>query len=236
MIDDSYEALYLWNPITEDYLIVNHSGFNNGSIVSWDTDYIQAGQGFLIRANVSGNLVFNQDMQSPQASVQLKSGTTPWSGIVLTASQNSQTAKTSIAFNQDMSLFLDPGYDAGVFKTVGKLNIYTQLAEDNGIDFGLQCLPLSAMEGVSLPVGLEFTGDGKITFTIEQQDIPAGYEPILEDRLLGVKTQFASSTTAYEVNIAENSSAYGRFYLSFGLATSIDDFEAGKPTAYYSSG
>jgi len=133
------------------------------------------GQGFIVRAAADGVVTFTPDMRvgSPgQSALELKSlilaaqqqapiarsAKSQWPGVVITAEVNNglDIASAGIAFHEDMRLGLDPGYDAGVFRGNPEVAVFTQLATgDDGVDYGLQCLPKYAMRVASLPVGIE---------------------------------------------------------------------------------
>jgi hypothetical protein len=227
LIDDSYEALYVWDPGAGDYVIVNNAGGG-----TWATDYLQTGQGFFVKTASAGQVTFSPEMRAHQTSQTFKSGGLPWPGIIVRASSADSNSSTSILFNDNMTNGLDIGYDAGAFKTNAGISLYTKLLVDNGVDFGMQCLPLSSIEDVEIPIGLEAPEVGKITIKISANNLPYGLKPILEDKSQGTKTLFAETTDHYEATIDKN--GYGRFFLSFDKnATAVGDLYNDKQfTAY----
>jgi len=94
-LDDSYAALYLWDEQSaysgnrNDYRVINNAG--NGSLIQ---NYIQAGQGFFVKAKSGGgSFHFTPSMRVHKTSTPIKSDFNLWSSIVLkaTTEQISQT-------------------------------------------------------------------------------------------------------------------------------------------------
>ena len=131
-----------------------------------------------------------------------------------------------------MNKGLDPGYDAGVFKT--GFDVYTQLLEDNGVDFGVQCLPVFGMETFEIPVSLDIRADGEISFSFDNQNLPLGIVPVLNDKLKGEKYIFDTGNGVYTTMLNENT-GYGRFTITFATATDINDKQELKLKAWYSN-
>jgi hypothetical protein len=174
-------------------------------------------------------------MQSHQPSQIFKSAEIPWPGIILTADRSGEKTSTTLAFNENMTRGLDPGYDAGVFKDGNDYYVYTQLPEDNGVDFGLQCLPLLDIESLEIPIGIDAAEGGEITFSLQQENLPVGVVPVLNDKLLQTKTAFTSENDIYTANINDNTSGYGRFALIFGNATNAVELQKTAFRAWYSN-
>lgn len=236
ILDDSYEALYVWNEATNDYVIVNNSGFTNTTgKTSWATNYMQTAQGFIVKAIANGNVVFKPGMQSHQTVAEFKSTEISWPGILLTVERNGEIASTTLAFNDNMSTRLDPGYDAGAFKT--GFDVYTKLIEDNGVDFGLQCLPLSELESYTIPVGLDNTMDGEINISLQSINFPADMVPVLFDKLLSSQFAFENANDTYTTQLAAGN-GYGRFELQFSNVTGLNDLIQNTSSfkAWYSMG
>gem|GEM_PF-964505 len=188
-LDPSYAGLYLWDPdIPGSYQVINNSGGNN---------YIQAGQGFFVRANTDeANFSITKAMQSHQPAVDFKSGTTPWPTIDLIAESNSDKSKTMVTFDSRMTTGLDVTYDAGMFNRNSDLALYSRLVEDNGVDFAIQCLP-EDYNNLVVPLGLKAANGTEVTIYADLVNLPAGCEPYLEDRIAGkfISMENASSYT-----------------------------------------
>jgi hypothetical protein len=143
---------------------------------------------------------------------------------------------TSIKFRDDMTAGLDVGYDAGVFKT--GFDIYTKLLEDNGVDFGLQCLPETGIKEYEIPVGLDVATGGEISFSLQQENFPGNVTPVLNDKLTGASFAFSGGDTVYTTSIPDGTKGYGRFTLTFSSTTGVDDILDSQShfQAWYSNG
>ena len=73
-----------------------------------------------------------------------------------------------------MQTKLDIGYDAGIFKT--GFDLYSQLVEDNGVNFGVQYLPTSSLNEVEISLGLDSKYNGFVVFSSELINIPNDYQ------------------------------------------------------------
>jgi hypothetical protein len=166
----------------------------------------------------------------------LKSGEIEWPGVILAANVNNATSTTGITFHQDMSNGLDAGYDAGAFKANSTVNIFTQLAENNGVDFGLQCLPESATHGTILPLGIETSAGGEVTFSLEKVLFSPFNKVALEDRMMGTTTVFENTSDTYTALVEKGSASYGRFFLVFGETTGTVTLNKAAINAWFSNG
>jgi hypothetical protein len=133
-----------------------------------------------------------------------------------------------------MTKGLDVTYDAGLFRANKNFAIYTRLLDDNGIDFCLQALP-ETMEAI--PVGLDYTTGGKITFTASS--FPVGYQVILEDRQTKTFSDLSLTNATYTADVAANTQGTGRFYLYTNpskVTTGINgDGKTNSLSAYFST-
>ncbi len=239
ILDDSYEALYIWNHETDDYVIINNAGFNNQTgKISWITNYIQSGQGFIVRANAGGSISFTPKMQVHKPTQLFKSGEISWPGIIIKAKHNDELVSTAVAFNDDMTLGLDAGYDAGVYNTGAGFNIYTQLVQSNGVKFALQCLPFNQIERLVIPLGISIPEAGDYEFSIQSENIPAGVIPILNDLSENKQYEFNDSDEKYSVNIGEMVNSFGRFSISFSKnnLSGVTPLDENKINVWFSQG
>lgn len=221
-LDPSYAALYIWNQGTTSYLIINNAG--DGSLVQ---NYLQVGQGFFVRSSdpATGTFSITPAMQSHQTAIAFKSSEeTSWASIILNAEINEAKESTKILFREDMSSGLDIGYDAGVFKSNPDFSLYSRLVEDNGVDFGLQCLPSNYNELI-IPIGLDAKAGEIVKFNINALNIPEEYAVILEDRTANTFTNLSDETAEYTIQLTNDSDGTGRFFIhtSFKSALEIDD-------------
>ena len=219
-IDPNYGAIYVWEQSSDKYTIISLSDAN--------AFYAQVGQGFFVKSKTGGgNISFTSALQTHQPTATFKSKTIPWPEIKLTASLGTQSNETVIRFNNAMSHGLDYGYDAGIFKS--GFDVYTRLVDDNGVDFGIQCLPLDANNEMVVPVGLESNAQGTISLSADIKNLPSEYQVTLEDRKAGKFTPVAQNGQLGSVQVDAKSKVTNRFYLHIAYlknATGISDLPA----------
>jgi surface protein len=204
IFDPSYVSIYVWNG-TQYEIINNASG----------AEFATIGQGFFVNTTVGSSAEFTPEMQVHQPTVPLKSGTVI-PEIKLLVSSSGKSASTGIKFIEGTTNGLDPGYDAGIFKADPLFSVYTKLVNNgkNNVEFGLQCLPPANIGTLTIPVGIDFTAGGEVTFSAQLLNLPAESKIVFEDRLLNVSTAFNNGNSEYITTVAPNSKGTGRFYLS----------------------
>lgn len=207
-LDPSYAALYFWDPATSTYKTINNAG--TGTL---GENYIQAGQGFVIRSKkVGGTVRFTQAMQTHQGSISFKSAPLSWPTVRLIAESGSKSSNTLISFNENMTTGLDVTYDAGLFKNNPNFALYSRLIEDNGVDFAIQCLP-EKYDSLVIPIGMDAPVGTTITFRAEATDFPADCKFYLEDRSNNKLIGLDSAKSAYTVAITSKNKGVGAFFL-----------------------
>lgn len=223
VLDASYTALYIWDGSA--YKIINH--VDGDTSVTLFQNYLQVGQGFFVRSSdpATGTFSITPAMQSHQTAIAFKSSEeTSWANIILNAEINDAKESTKILFREDMSSGLDIGYDAGLFNSNPNFSLYSRLVEDNGIDFGLQCLPTD-YETLIVPIGLKAKAGEIIKFSASALNIPEEYAVVLEDRTSNTFTFLTDETAEYTIQLTNDSDGTGRFFIhtSFKSALGIDD-------------
>ncbi len=224
ILDGNYQALYIWNETSgytygdNDYSVICNTGFSGqGSSSKIEQDYVEPGQGFMVKTNQTGNIVFNTDIRKHGTCDYYKSKEN-WPGVELRIAGNNVSNSTIIAFNEDMTIGLDPSYDVGKMKGNPNIALYTRLIEDNGIDFAIQALPFSGLEEFEIPVGIDILETAIFKFSAKQEKLD-NYNIMLEDRQENTFTNLRWDTYFAEVS----ESGTGRFYLHFKDATSIGE-------------
>ncbi len=214
--DPSFAALYVWDAATDQYVTINNAG--NGTLVQ---NYIQAGQGFFVRAKDNSGLTFSitEAMQTHQPATPLKSGETAWPTIQLTASGKGKHSTTLVAFNNQMTTGLDVTYDAGMFKADKNFALYTKLVDDNSVDFAVQSLPDNRFNGLVIPLGIDVPAGTEITFSAVAMNLPAEACVYLEDRSTKTITQLDIADAKYKVTITEQTKGAGNFFLHTSSGT-----------------
>lgn len=224
-MDPIYGGLYFWNPETVSYDVVSKGGGMKD---------IQVGQGFIARSKVGGgNITFTYAMREHATTATFKSAILPWPSIELKAATKNISRTTFISLNSEMTPGLDPSYDAAVLKSGGGLELYTRLVEDNGSDYAIQCLPDVGFDKMAIPVSLDLTIGGEVTFSAKSANLPANCVPVLEDRLTGVSTPFNTVGASYKVTLPSNTTGIKRFYLHLNDTKTASTVAATvAPTSY----
>jgi hypothetical protein len=190
-------------------------------------DNVQAGQGFFVLVMKDGVVFhFDREMQThATGTLMLKStsGEQVWPGIRLTARCDGKESFTYVVLGEEMTAGLDPGYDVGLFSSGTNAQIYTTLvAGDNNVNFARQALPLTGVDEIVIPVGVDSKNGGPVTFGSFALP-PEDKRFWLEDRVLNIFTDIG--TTGYQVTLPANSYGTGRFYLhaSANMPSAADD-------------
>lgn len=225
VLDPNYTAVYIWDQDTDSYKIINHASGNPA--VTLTQDYLQVGQGFFVKSAdpAAGTFTITPAMQSHQTAIAFKSTEeSSWASISLNAEISNAKSSTSILYRNDMNRSLDIGYDAGILKS-GSLVLYSRLINDNGIDFGVQCLP-DDYDNLIVPIGLDAIAGEIVTFTAKSLNIPEDYAVVLEDRAMNTFIDL-SDEGEYVVQLDNASEGTGRFFVRTSLksALGIGDIE-----------
>lgn len=199
--EPSFTAIYVWEQGNNSYAIVNKGD---------EAFYGPLGQGFMVKVIEGSDIHYNTTLQTHAPSAVFKSGAVSVPEIKLIATTDEASSSTKIKFNEIMSLGLDVGYDAGMFKT--DFNLYTQLVEDNGVGFGVQYLPYASLDNEEIALGLESKKGGEVTFSSELTNIPYSCLLTLEDRLNEIFTRL-NDGDVYTAQLGTDAQAKGRFYL-----------------------
>lgn len=213
-LDASFVAIYYWDQAQNSgsgaYEPVNHAS---------SAFYAAPGQGFFIKANASSSTIdLPRNLQKHHGIATLKSAGAEDHSLEIIAQKDGQTSKTQIKFIEGATLGLDPGYDAGMFKNNPEISVYSKLIQDNGVDFGLQCLPTTNLNSVSIPIGLDLNSNGNVTFSMKVNNIPENLIPVLEDKVLNAKVKFTGTDGSYTANVVAPI-CQNRFFITFSSTT-----------------
>ncbi|MBI9038307.1 MAG: T9SS type A sorting domain-containing protein [Bacteroidales bacterium] len=224
-LDESYEAIYLWQEDgswdgkSKDYVTINNSS---------GATFIEPGQAFMIMANSNdASLAFNSSIRKHGAASFYKNCNNEnisrfELGVINPENENNTTL---IAFIPAMTNGLDPSYDAAKFSGNPNLSLYTKLLEPNEHDFAIQALPLIENNPVEIKIGLKAMVQGEYTFkAVNIENFEENICIKLEDKLTGeifnLRTQTEYSFTIYEQGTYNN-----RFLLHFNGVTGIENQE-----------
>lgn len=204
ILNPSFAALYFWDGA--QYVAINQ--------VSSAT-YLSPGQAFFVRAKSDNeSFTFTESLASHQGitdNFNRTSNTTP--SIIVTLSNGSQYKSTEIKYLENATAGLDIGFDAGLYYDgLPSFSLATHLvAESQGIDFTLQCLPDNAFETMVIPLSVNATANDELSFSAEAMHLPEGTDVYLEDTLTNTLTRI--NETTYQVTANNQTNGIGRFYI-----------------------
>ncbi len=195
--DGLFKYIYVWDN--------SGSGQYNTSVTS-----VQAGQAFMVRMKEgAANFAIAKTAQSADVAIPFRSASQlEWSDIKLSVSDGTDNYYTEVKFNDAMTTGPDAGFDAGLLRSNKDFAIYTRLLNGNATDICMQALPTTTE---AIPVGLDYTAGGSITFTAA--GFPEGYNVVLEDRQAKTFTDLSGASASYTASVAANTAGTGRFYL-----------------------
>lgn len=200
-LENSREALYVWNGTIYDPITTGH---------------IHPGQGFFVNSNVASTLIaINQDMLAHQTEVKFYKNANSDISINLMLKDEKYTKFTEINYIADKTKGLDRKFDLGTFTgTSSSFDVFTQLIENNeGVDFMRQALPNNDLETMIIPVGVKAVANKEITFSANANNLPTDLKIFLEDRLTKTFTRLDETNSSFKVTLSENVNGIGRFYL-----------------------
>ncbi|WP_159439307.1 leucine-rich repeat domain-containing protein [Tenacibaculum agarivorans] len=202
--DPSFQALYFWDNTQGKYIPSLPTTFS--------TSILTVGQGFFVRsASTTTSFSFLKERRRASGFGTFLRGNNT-KHIKLLATSNKNTVKTEVNFNNNSTLGLDPGYDAGNFDGA-EFDVFTRLADSSSdINFTIQSLPDSDYENLVIPVGVKAKAGVEVSFTIESLGLSEDLNVYLEDRIEGTFTKL-DKTSSYTIKFPEVIDGVGRLYL-----------------------
>ena len=205
----AFSAIYGWNADGSGYTPYNHT---SGSV------YMAPGQGFFIAAASasSANLSFTQAMQTITGGDDFVGGrmaNTSSSFHLKLYEDGDFIAETKFYFDSNLTLGLDPGYDAGAFDQ--SMALMSRLVEDDqGLGMSINAMGLDNFEQTAIPLVVNRDAGQPFRISLQDATIPQSVEIYLED------TQAQSFTNLrigdFMLNPQTDLSGMGRFYLRMG--------------------
>ena len=203
------ETIWLWNQANNDYDIINQTG----------AFFLAPGQGFFIKAGGSGAVFnFTEAMTSHVNSDSFQKSAvkkTSRPEIKLFINDGTTSKHTDIFYINGTTTGFDNGYDSSIFGGASiSFKVFTGLVSDSqGEKLGIQSLPDSGYENMTVPVGIIADANTEITFTANTTNIPSGLKVFLEDRETNTFTRLDEANGEYKVTMSQDVNDVGRFYL-----------------------
>ncbi|MBG7610982.1 hypothetical protein IU405_01830 [Polaribacter sp. BAL334] len=174
-LDDNFEAIYGWN--SSGYTIYNNTS---------SATYIAPGQGFFVAAAGSGEdqtISFTKAMQTIVGTDDFIASKTLATSYELVLEMHQDTKKlgdTKFYFKEGLTLGLDPGYDAGAFNQGSALSSRL-LAQDNGINMGINAMSLDHMNSITVPLVINQEAGTPFAIRIANHTLPSDINVYVED-------------------------------------------------------
>ena len=209
VIDSNFSAIYGYDADGSGYTI-----YNNTSAAT----YIAPGQAFFVAAASSSatNLSFTEAMQTTNGGDDFIAGrlanTSSELYLKLYEGEN-LVGDTKFYFDNNLSLGLDPGYDAGAYNQSSALA--SRLAEDDqGVNMGINAMGIDSFGQTTIPIVVNTEAGTSFRISLEDLTIPESVEVFLED----TETQNFTNlrTEDFTLNPQSELSGMGRFYLRLG--------------------
>lgn len=225
VIDSSYLAVYGYNADGTGYTIYNNTD---------SATYIAPGQAFFVAAASpsSASLSFTEAMQTTTGGddfIALSVNTSSTFYLKLYEDQDF-IADTRFYFDSNLTLGLDPGYDAGSHSQSTAIGSRL-VEEDQGITMGINAMGIDSLEEATIPLVINRAAGVAFRVSLEGATIPHGTKVYLEDTQQATFTDLRAGD--FTLNPQSELSGMGRFYLRLGsIALSVDELEDSDISIY----
>jgi len=227
-LHNSYIALYGYDADGSGYTVYNQTSA---------ATYIAPGQAFMVASDNSSSgtsISFTPEMRTVQGGDDFISGRimNPTSSEFLLKLYEDEILidNTRFYFDNDLTLGLDPGYDAGHFNQDASL-MSRLVEEDEGVGFVINAMGSDALGGVSIPLEVNQPSNVPFRISLEDSSIAPDVEVQLEDRLLGTLTLLNDED--FTLTAEDDLIGIGRFYLHLGNVTLGEDSFANSLASIY---
>ena len=213
VLDNSYTAIYLWDDNAGDYVT-----FSNSSPAT----FISPGQGFMVKTAADGNNIsFTSALRKHGVSAFFKAGDETQRFHITVIDPQNKTNKAEIVFMDNMTLGLDPSYDAGKYQGNPQLALYSLMVDNNSAELSIQALPLLD-EPVAVPVGLHAGMAGNYSFTVEMTNFEDNIPVTLVDHYTAKQVDLRENPV-YPFVVEEAGTFNDRFVIFFKSSVGIED-------------
>ena len=196
------EDIWIWNQDTENYEVKSSS----------HAFVLAPAQGFFVKASSDTDLTFLETNQANNGGIFQKSSKTE---VKLMMNDGSANRFAKLYYLENVTKGFDNGFDGETFGGIeNSVDVFTNLLEDN-LDkkYQVQSLPISEIENMVIPVGVNAAAGKEITFSADALNLPTEIKVFLEDRLTNTFTRLDVINSEYRVTSTESLNGVGRFYL-----------------------
>ena len=216
-LNDSYEAIYGYDADGSGYTV-----YNNTSAAL----RIAPGQGFMVASDnaENDNISFTTAMRTTTGGDDLIVGRDPVNSFELVLKLyegDTEIDHTKFYFGEDLSLNLDPGYDAGHFNQGASL-MSRLVEEDEGVGLAINAMGLESINDVVVPLEINRASGNVLRVSIDNSGINDNINVYLEDKAQGTMTLL--NDLDFELTAENELSGIGRFFIHLTESVlSIDD-------------
>ncbi|CAL2075790.1 T9SS type A sorting domain-containing protein [Tenacibaculum sp. 190524A02b] len=203
-LDPSFIEAYIWDNTQDKYV---------ASSLASAARSLAPGQGFFVRTGSTGtSITFKESLRTVQnVGGTFNKGNIETPTIELSLKSKNKVVKTKIAYSDNASLGIDPGYDIGNFDGAN-LDVYTRI-EGTSHNYTIQSLPMDAIKSHVIPLGVNLNAGTDVEISASSINLPEGTVVYLEDRLLETETKLSDSNTVYKITTKEKIDGVGRFFI-----------------------
>lgn len=227
VIDASFSAIYGWDADGSGYTIYNHASA---------ATYIAPGQAFFVAAASSSaaDLSFTEAMQTTTGGDDFVAGrvanNTSSEFYLKLYEDEDFIADTKFYFDSNLTLGLDPGYDAGAYDQ--SMALLSRLVEnDQGIGMGINAMSTESFEQTTIPLVVNRAAGTAFRISLEGITIPEDVQLFLEDTQAQTYTNLR--TEDFILTPDHELSGMGRFYLRIGNSSlGVNDTEESYVRVY----
>ena len=235
-LNDSREAIYLWNqttPNTSTHTTNEYLAINQASPAT----FLSPGQAFMVSASANSvSFSLPQAARKHGSATFYKSGTEDevnrfW--LTVEGPQNNFN-ETMVALIPGTTNGMDAGYDAQKLKGNVNIALYTRLVDGSEGDYAIQSIDQLSGNFV-VPVGLDANLTGNYTFKSGRMDNLEAVTVQLEDRNSGTFTTL-SNGGEYSIAVGTKGTINNRFFLHLKSTVGIDDPANQEASSIYAYG
>ena len=124
-----------------------------------------------------------------------------------------QKATTDFYFRDGLSLGLDPGYDAGAFQSINKIEHKLPGQGSQEAAFARNAMGMDAMQNTRVPLEIRQNAGQAFTMSIEDMELPEDIYVYLEDTVNGTLTSLKDAD--FELTAQSDLSGVDRFFIVF---------------------